>query len=205
MPRLRFSLRAFLLLLFIASLIGSNLFTAVQLRELRDENAQLRMEIGRLVVTDRDKINVVAVPMYEDLTWRWRIYVPPGHSLYMCGATQDIPENGLAKNFGATSLGGGEYLLTTAIRRNREDKWQLTVASPDSSSGFAFAEEHTGWLTGSPGWSSTQVGISATEVFNPDEPVVLLRLRSMVTRPGGVSTSSDKPTEDGVMVFIKRP
>ena len=205
MPRFRFSLRAFLLLLFFGSLIGSNLFTAWQLDKLRQENAQMRKELGRLVVTDPNKINIVAVPVYEDMLWRWRIYVPPGRSLYICGSTHAIPQTGLPANFGATTLAEGEYLLTAAIRRDRNGKWQLTLARKGGSASFGFGDDDSAWLVDSPGWESTQAGTSSTELFDPDEPIVLLRLRAAEKTPGGGSTISQNVTEKGVMLWIKKP
>jgi hypothetical protein len=201
MPRLRFSLRAFLLLLFIVSLLGSNFFTAWQLRQLREENAGMRKELGRLVVSDPDKINVVAVPTYEDMLWRWRVYVPKGKSLRLYESVNTIPETGFPANYGSSGLAEGEYLLTAAIRRDRKGQWQFTVAGPQSSSSFGIADDQAAWLVESPGWSSEQAGSGATEVFNAGEPIVLLRLRSMEKQAGGVSTTTPKPSE-GVMIWI---
>jgi hypothetical protein len=205
MPRLRFSLRAFLLLLSVGSLIGSNLFTAWQLDKLRTQNAEMAKELGRLVVTDRNKINVVAVPTYEDMLWRWRIYVPKGRSLYLCGSTHAIPQTGYPENFSAMTLTDGECLLTAAIRRDRQNKWQLTLARESGSSSSGIADEDSDWLVDSPGWGSEQAGTNGTELFNAEEPLVLLRVRSMEKTPGGGSTSSQSPTGKGVMVWIKKP
>lgn len=205
MPRLRFSLRAFLLLLFIASLIASNLFTSWQLSQLREENVQMRKELGRLVVSDPTKIHVVALPSYEDMLWRWRIYVPTGQSLRLFESAQDIPQNGLPANFvgSAGPLQEGEYVLTAAVRRDRNGKWQITVAEPQSSNGFGIADEHTAWLTDSLGWETSQAGAASAEVYDPDQPFTLLRVRSMKKVSPNSSTSTPDPT-DGILLWIKK-
>ena len=203
MPRFRFSLRAFLLLLFIASLIGSNLFTSWQLRHLRQENAEMRKELGRLVVADPTKVNLVALPSYEEMLWRWRIYVPKGRALQICTATQDIPDQGFPNHVGATSLQEGEYVLTVAIRKNRLQQWTLTVANPNSSAGFTISDDYAQWLADNPGWSSSQAGSGGTETTAVEEPFTLLRVRAMEPLPGGGSASSQKPVGEGVMIWIK--
>ena len=204
MPRLRFSLRMFLLLLFIASLIGSNLFTAWQLHQLREENAELRMEVGRLVVTDVNKVNAVAVPTYQDLTWRWRIHVPKGPPLYVCGSAHEVPLTGFPANRSATNLPEGEYLLTAAIRHDRNGQWQLTVAYQNGSSSFGISDEDAGWLVDSPGYSTSQAGVSGTDLFDPNARFELLRVRTFEKRPGGGSVSSDSPAGPGVMLWIEK-
>lgn len=203
MPRLRFSLRAFLLLLFILSLLGSNFFTAWQLRQLRQENAGMRKELGRLVITDPNRIHIVAVPTYEDLLWRWRIYVPAGKTLRLYESSYDIPETGFPLSSVSSGLHEGEYLLTAAVRRDRHGKWQVTVAGPRSSSSTGFSDEHATWLTDSAGWSVEQAGNGEAQVFNIDEPIVLLRLRCMKKQRDGSSSTTPEPA-DGVMVWIKK-
>ncbi|HVX11487.1 MAG TPA: hypothetical protein VHC22_09920 [Pirellulales bacterium] len=204
MFRVRFSLRAFLLLLFIASLIGSNLFTAWQLGKVREENAQMRKELGYLVVSDPTKVNVVAVPTYEDMLWRWRIYVPQGHSLWICGSTRDVPQIGVTDSYSSATLTEGEYLLTAAIRPDRHGKWQLTVARQGGSASFGFGGDDGTWIDEGLGWESMQAGTGTTEVLDPDQlPGVLLRVRAMVKTATG-SMSSPSPTTKGVLVWISK-
>lgn len=209
MPRFRFSLRALLLVLFVSSLVGSNLFTAWQLHRLRDENVQMRKELGRLVVSDRAKVNIIAVPTYQDMLWRWRIYVPNGTSRNLAAATHDIPPQGFPGCDGQFGpIGEGEYLVTAAIRPDRLGNWQITAefqAADDaskSSSGFGIAEAHAAWLTKGGGSSTEQAGSGATDVFNPSEPIALLRIRTMEQTAPGVSSTTSAPAE-GVMLWFK--
>jgi hypothetical protein len=203
MFRIRFSLRVFLLLLFIASLVGSNLFTAWQLDKVRQENAQMHKELGYLKVSDPTKIHVVAVPTYEDMLWRWRIYVPQGQSFWICSSTHDIPQTGISESVSSTTLDEGEYLLTAAIRPDRHGKWQLTVGLEGGSASTGFGDDDATWIDDNLGWESSQAGVGSTEVLEPENPAVLLRVRSMVKNATG-SVSSSSATEKGVMIWITK-
>lgn len=206
MPKFRFSLKAFLLLLFIGSLVGSNLFTSWQLRQLRQENAQLRKDLGRLAIEDPSKVNIIAVPTYEDMLWRWRIYVPKGESLRLFTISDNIPQTGIPtelSGYNSSWVQEGEYVLTVAIRPDRNGKWQITVAGPNSSAGFGIANDHAKWLSDNPGWSTEQAGTPAAQVSDLSQPMVLLRLRAMKkTAPGSSSTTAEP--SDGVMLWLKK-
>lgn len=216
MPRLRFSLRAFLLLLFIASLVGSNLFTSWQLHDAREQIMQLNKDLGRLVVADVDidKVNFVAVPSYEDLLWRWRLHVPKGMSLYVHLGVGEIPLNGIPQLSGSSSgpIEEGEYLMTAAIRRNRENKWQFTVerkrdiqgGSLSASSSVSIAGQYAAWLTGEVGFGSSMAGAGgSTEVSDLSRPFELLRVRSFKKTSPGSSASTAQPT-DGVLLWLTK-
>lgn len=202
-PEPRFSLRAFLLLLFIASLVASNLFTAWQVRQLREENIQMHKELGRLVVSDPSKVHLLAVPSHEDMLWRWRIYVPKGRSLKLFVSTQDVPQEDFPTNYVTGPLKEGEYLLTAAIRRDRNGKWQAAVAGPQTSYSVGIADDHTAWLSGGGGWVTSQAGADSTEVFSTDQPCELLRVRSAKKLPPNGSTIAPDPT-DGLLLWIKK-
>jgi hypothetical protein len=126
-------------------------------------------------------------------------------SLHFFGSTQDIPENGLPASFGHSGpIKEGEYLLTAAIRPDRHGKWHVTIAGPQSSSSFGIAESAAGWLGENRRWSTEQAGVGGTQVCNPSEPIVLLRVRDMKqTSPGSSSTTSEP--SDGVMIWLRKP
>lgn len=216
MPRFRFSLRAFLLLLFIASLVGSNLFTSWQLHDAREQIMQLNKDLGRLVVADVniDKVNLVAVPTYEDLLWRWRLRVPKGMSLYAHLGVGEIPPKGIPQLSGSSSgpIEEGEYLMTAAIRRNRENKWQFTVerkrdfqgGTASASSSVSIADQYAAWLTGEVGFGSSMAGGGgSTEVSGLGRPFELLRVRSFKTTSPGSSASTTQAT-DGVLLWLTK-
>jgi hypothetical protein len=208
MPRLRFSLRSFFLVLFIGCLIGSNLFTALENRRLNEKLNEsygtiekLQAELGKLVVTDPNKLHVVAVRTYDNLTWRWRLHVPKGRSFHIYVASHEIPENGFPKDENLFLLPDGETSATVAIRRNHLDKWVIRVAGPSGSTGMSIPDEHSAWVANHPGSSENQAGLSGTESTNPGEPMVLLRFRVMQEHADGSASSVPEPC-DGVMIWV---
>jgi hypothetical protein len=209
MPRLRFSLRAFFLVLLIGTLVGSHLFTSLQFHQSHQENAEMRKELGRLVIKEEEMVHVIAVPAQEDMLWRWRIYVPKGSGHHeVCVATQGIPENGFPESIGTSTLlpEEGEHLLTAAIRPGHSGDLRLTITWGKASSSFGIAENDARWLLAeNRGFSSHCAGSDGAEKFDPHQPIVLLRMRAMEpARGGGYAVSSDTPPGDGAMIWIRK-
>jgi len=206
-PRLRFSLKTLILSLLFGCLVGSNVFTSYRFKRLHDENVALRKETGRLVVKDPAKLNVVAVPTYEDLTWRWRVHVPPGVGERICLATQQIPGQGhdTGGSLSAT-LPPGDYLLTATVRRNHHGQWSLIVGHAGGSNMSNINEQSAGWLEprpGANGWSASQAGQNDATVREPGTQLDLLRLRVMVQSPDGKSASNTDEPADGLLIWVE--
>jgi len=223
MPRLRFSLRSFFLFLFVACLIGSNIFTAFENRRLNEKlNESHRIikkqqaELGELVITDPNKLNAVAIPGYEVTTWRWRLHVPyerdGGYRIRF--STQDVPYDGTPPTSPySIYLKGGEYEFTAAIRKNRNDDWtmqviaakRLSLGSSNSKTILRMAPEHSQWIgDGFGSWiadgfvsSIDHAGSGGTVSVTPGEPMVLLRVRCH----DGSRSEVFEPC-DGVMIWI---
>jgi hypothetical protein len=205
-PHLRFSLKTLFVSLLLATLAASNVFTSWQLKRLHEENVALRKETGHLVIKDPAKFNVVAVPTFEDLMWRWRVHVPPGAGERISIASQQIPQNGYSASFSATTLPPGDYLLTATVRRNHHGDWSLTVGHPGGSCATTIDEKFAGWLerqSGASGWSTSQAGQNEAIVRDPGTKLDLLRLRVMVQSPDGKSAgTADKPG-DGILIWLE--
>jgi len=213
----RFSLRSFFLFLFVACLIGSNIFTATEVRRLNEKLNQkdrtiekLQVQVGELVITDPNKLHAVAIPSYEDLTWRWRLHVPDNTTHLYRFATHDVPETGIPASPDSFPLDGGDYELTAAIRKDRNDDWALNVFAQRDPFGriglrreqtFALDPDHSQWAARAPGSSSRQAGCDGTESMTPGEAMVLLRHRIMRELDDGSSSTVPEPC-DGVMIWI---
>src|SRR5688500_3942876 len=99
--RLRFTLRAFLLVSAFGALVLSHVITSQRLRRTEDELIELRKEAGYLTIDDDARIHAVRLPTLEALEWRWRLYLPPGRSygLYaLCGDQQKPPRYGVPQD-----------------------------------------------------------------------------------------------------------
>lgn len=202
MPRFRFSLRSFFLVLFVGCLIGSNIFTAFENSRLRQTNQKLQAELGHLVVGDPTRLHAVAVDTHEELTWRWRLHVPEGKSFQLRVATQQVPDSGLPGGSGAFELAEGDYTLTAAIRQDHLQKWRLSVRSQVGTFRLLFSDDHSQWIVDSPGAITEQAGSGGiTKSLEPGELMVLLRHRTMQRQADGSSTTVAEPC-DGVMIWI---
>src|SRR5437764_525877 len=90
----RFSLKTlFLAVLFVA--MGLALFVTMrELLALRRENSLLRAEAGHLTVEDPQKAAVPSIRTLDELTWRWKVHLPPGQ-WFLHSVTRNIPDKGL--------------------------------------------------------------------------------------------------------------
>jgi hypothetical protein len=100
--KFRFSVRGLLLAVFVVALAVSNFVAYQRLREtastLRDTERSLetlRSEVGELSIRDPDLVHAVAIPSYESMTYRWRVFLPKSRKFYLNTATGQIPEDGL--------------------------------------------------------------------------------------------------------------
>ena len=220
MPKLRFSLRAFLLTLFVLSLIASNLYVSWKWHASRSENDRLREELGWLTIDDPTRICVRQVQTGEPLSWTWRIYLPPGNRSLHTGSGR-IAETGLKADYGgATSLLPGkgrggtsppdlrdyEFTLTARVERDQGGNLQLAVFTPRIRHTLALLPHDSAWISDKKhfGLSSTRkIQVEAAgsrgqiESFAADEAVVLLRLRA----PDAKQAASREPC-DGIMIWF---
>jgi len=220
MPKLRFSLRAFLLTLFVLSLIASNLYVSWKWRESRVEVDRLREEMGWLKIDDPTRIHVRQIESPEPLSWAWRIYLPPGNrTLYAGGGA--IAETGLKTDSAAdTSLQPNskqsktsppdpldyEFTLTARIERDQRGNLQLAVSAPRQGLAFALRPKDSAWIMDDKRfglWTTRKLQLEAagsrgqTESFAADDAIVLLRLRA----PDDKQAESGEPC-DGVMIWF---
>jgi len=89
--RPRYSLLTTLMLMTIA---GMALVIWRQWRvvgPLRDEVLRWRNENGVLTIADRSKVHLIISPLLEEVTWHWRIYVPPGRRIELYKQSGVLP------------------------------------------------------------------------------------------------------------------
>lgn len=219
-PRIRFSLRTFLTTLLMLSLVGSNLYVSYKWRVAQTEIQRLRDELGVLTIDDPKRFYIREVRSGDPLTWRWRIYVPPGERDFYLGVRR-IPESGVNAESGGsvysrkTNPGSsvpidpmqGEYTITARIERDQQGGWKLAVHYLDGATTVGIMPPDSGWLSGGESYLDVKatrdidVNITGfngiTESFAADETVVLLRLRA----PTQEQADNHDPC-DGVMLWF---
>jgi hypothetical protein len=129
--RLRFSLRGFLVGIGAVCLLLSNGIALRELSELRRESQQLRDELGYLTITDASKPHVASASRMEDLTWRWRIYVPDRRR-FAVYVDEGMPiHNRVYVTSGENSLDAAVYLAP-------EGNWQFKMIAANPSEGASY-------------------------------------------------------------------
>ncbi len=113
-----------------------------QARDLRGLKQTLG-DAGYLDVTDESKYHAIAVPTYDDLTWRWRVWLPEGKRYSMVAVLNDLPldfekyqpttKNAavLGPDFsidGQPGISGGERLVTVSLNAPSADRMLMTFA-----------------------------------------------------------------------------
>jgi hypothetical protein len=202
-PRFQFSIRWMLVAIAFISVLGSHVFTSWKLKQSREEVGRMATELGRLTISNPDTLNVLELPTYEDMTWRWRVHVPSATKYRLLISTQEIPSTGVPSDHGSSELAPGEYIVTAAVRRDRLGRWRLTLVQQNGTIGMVIPEEHANWLTDGPGYSTERAGSGASVAATSDEPFVFLRLNCMQKTPGGGGVSAPPGARtEGIMIWV---
>ncbi len=185
--------------------------TNLENARLRHEIAELRRETGYLEVADSRKLYAVVLPCLDDLTWRWRVYVPADHfALYwgfdgIGGAGIDAQHTKLG-----ASLPQGIQVLTCAIRRDIDDPqqdWQLICQSTSghATTKVSLPKGCRPWFTEqqSAGFAVSGVGVES-KAGSPAEPLVLLRQRRVDfgEKVHRVKQEDGNKRREGVLLWI---
>lgn len=184
-----------LALLFLA-LVGSNLYVSYQWRQGQKEIHRLRDELGYLEIDDPTRFYVRESGLkFDDHTWQWRVYVPPGdYGLMTAGAR--IPATGTedAARSGGSFYHKGEFTMTARVEFDSAyDCWFVVVSGPSWRYTCTIPLENTDWLNSTVPLLMEVAGRSGQSSYAPGEPTVLLRVRA---------GNSDEPS-DGLMVWFE--
>jgi hypothetical protein len=211
--RVRFSIWRLLGLTLIVALVASNYVAYMRLREVEPALEKLRNEVGELTVRDETQLHAIAVPSFEDATYRWRIHLPKGRQFAMHIIAHDkipdvgLPEGGSFNTFSTQffdeQTGLGEVLQTVAVNKDAQGRWRIIQAA-GRSEGWQYLPEHfQSWLAPpSYGRSTYKAGKGETVAVDVGEPLILLRIRKTKNLGGGTMTTEPEPTE-GLVVWIE--
>ncbi len=220
---LRFRLSTVLLLVTIAALGVAQYAAMLRTAEtqatnqrLSAENAKLRAEAGYLQVDDPNKAAVLRVRNLDELTWQWKVWLPKG-KWKLCELTQGIPSQGVPG--GSSSVGpkdgGREVSVTVTVRKSPDGKWRTRAELDKSQVGTVLVESHRliepmtnpKLANGLSSQSINIAGDKSQESFDPNSPVVLIRLRAhdiAQTSSGNWQSKMDPNNSEGIMVWFER-
>ncbi len=195
--RPRFSLRTLLLLTTIAALGVAVWKLGSEVVPMRAEVRRLRVEVGDLVVEDESKLYAIQAHTDSELTWKWRMWIPPGKSYRIRCVDGPVPKDGFTEGGGTIYLhSSGEFWVAYRIRRNpRDGKWYSSLSHAEGGVGKDLQE----WVE----WRSISTETSGvghmSVACDPDSPQVLIRHRvKKIGEPNGF----EEPTS-GFMIWIE--
>jgi len=227
--RPRFSLLTAILLMTIVGLVIVIAQLWREVGPLRDENRRMRTELGQLTIEDPTRAYAISVPTFEDDTWKWRIYLPPGGQYSLCEYSGRLPGpnsrtgkpwfDGVRRSgSGSISTGtnfGGEFLLEAKLMKEG-DTWYFVTSYTNRNGGQSSSslgkssinQSSNDWLSdGGSRRSSSDVTVDQKS-FGPGTPILLLHMyRPVITEtPGGARSRTDPAgPADGIAVWIEQP
>ena len=217
--RARFSLRTLLLVMVIVALAIAQYVVLRRIREVElanrklfDENVKLRAEAGYLEVDDPRKVAVLRISDLNELTWRWKVWLPTG-KWNLSALTQGIPSKDVPDGASVGAVDGGHGVLASAtVLKGADGQWQFRATLDDAQIGNALDDAHrlvAPLIKPAPlsGQATDIAGDKVQESFDPKQPVVHIRLRAhqVVQSPsGGWQTKDDAKSSEGIMVWLYR-
>ena len=206
----RFSLLTMMLVTAVVCLGVSHFHTTRQLHQANQELRQLRTEVGSLTIDDSTQVYAVAIPCNEPLTWKWRVYLPPGN-WDMHTAHGEIPTTGFnprASGTDGSAKGGKDFTIEAFVRKGARGVWEFRMVSPHT--GFMTVltdEDGRKWLD-SAGMLPLPFGDRTAKQFDPTKgPMQIARVRvpsdNITSRPVGAPQESP-PTSLGFLVWFER-
>jgi hypothetical protein len=155
-----------------------------------------------LVIDDKSKLHVIRVDTRDELTWKWRIWLPEGQVVKV-HVTDDVAPKGDATNI-ATGSGtiwlrdAGEHVVEFRIDKDRtNDRWEGTLYGDDGSVG-GYDQP---WVT----WKSTQTTSGAvgtnTQSYEPGKRIELIR--HIVTESAAAGKPKPTTPASGFAIWIE--
>ena len=212
--RARFSLHTLLLVMAIVALAMAQFVALRRIREVEarnqelfNENVKLRVEAGYLKVEDRRKMAVLRLRELDELTWRWKVFLPKGiwviHS-----ETSKIPQTGLTKPTKYDAFGGNQEIsLAASVRKGADGRWEFVTDFGGLGRRRDLAKSHALVAPRRTGNEESVSGSGKQETLDPDKPIVLLRLRPkkrVESSPGSWTGKETPEPTDGILIWIER-
>jgi hypothetical protein len=197
--RPRFSLRT---LLTLTAWLAMGMTIFLQWRELaplRAEVKKLRVETGKLWIEDESKSHAIEVETDDELTWKWRVWLPAGRRYVIRSHGEQISAKSFPKEGGSMWVDGGyEQVVTYRIKKDpKNGAWKGECSL---SNGAAVGADFHKWVE----WNDrvmTGEGIGKQQrVFDPPQRITLIRQRYA---EGNGSSESIPDPADGFIIWIE--
>ena len=201
--RPRLSLRTALLLttIFALSILVIRLWQEVG--PLRTEVRRLRDLTGVLSIEDPSKIYAIQVQTVDDLTWKWRVWVPAGRRIFAKSCWGNVPRDSFPHPDGVIQLSGGDNWITLSARKDPGDgSWKGITATGGAKTSSPIGQSHA-WLDQvSHGADFYGVGMSTALWLDEGKPFLLLNYR-VPSDPGSGAVNSGGKLLPGFVIWLE--
>jgi hypothetical protein len=178
---------------------------------LQEENASLRAklrgELGELEISDsdRDKLQAIAIPTIEPMTWKWRLYIPPGRLFWIDSEINGVSDANIPARGSGCSLQSGEQVLTVALRKDESTgNWQWIEHCGSTMCGPVLTPQQGKWIERPSNINVNSAAQKWQVVVQPHEPLELLRYRSFpFPKPNQPGPASLSGVGDGILIWIR--
>ena len=173
--RLRYSLLTLLLATAIIALSVTVILLYREVGPLRQEVRKLRDEVGHLSISDPTKLHAIQVNASEELTWKWRLWIPDNGRYRLRCSEGEIPKSGFPSS-GITleSFKSGENWIEYRIR---SDPKSGKMHGSMRMLGFRAGGDSHDWVSWPRKMSAINGVTHKTRLFVPGRNVELIRLR----------------------------
>lgn len=196
--RRQFSLLNLVLITTVVALSVTVYLLDSEVGPLRQEVKRLRDEVGELHIEDKSKLHAIRVDTDNSLEWKWRVWVPEGTICKVRSTGDAIPAEGFPADGGTVYLREpGEHVLRWVVSRDeKNNRWVGEFRHSTGSVGY----DQQPWVEWGRRFAREEGVGRKTQVFEPDERVVLIRRR--YTNRDNPPANPDDPLE-GFLIWIE--
>jgi hypothetical protein len=165
----------------------------------------LRNELGELEITgaNRNKLQAIAIPTFEPMTWKWRIYVPPDRQFMIWDEINGVSDDNLPQRGSGCSIGPGEQVLTIALKKDESTGlWRWVEKSETVNCGPILPPQLANWIERPSNITARYAGEKEAVLAEPGQALELLRYRSFPRYDDGKSHELTG-VGDGILVWIR--
>jgi hypothetical protein len=201
--RPRLSLRTALLLTTIVALSILVIRLWQEVGPLRTEVRRLRDLTGVLSIEDPAKVYAIQVQTLDDLTWKWRVWVPAGRRIFAKSCWGNVPRDSFPHPDGIIQLREGDNWVTLSARKDPGDgSWKGVMATEGAKASSPIGQPQT-WLDKvSRGAGTYGVGMSTAVWLDEAKPLLLLNYRVLPDSSSGAAKSGDE-LRPGFVIWLE--
>ncbi|HEY4235237.1 MAG TPA: hypothetical protein VGM76_17535 [Lacipirellulaceae bacterium] len=202
--RPRLSLRTALLLVAIVGLSIVVIQLWRKVAPLRAEVRKLQDLTGVITIEDPSKAYAIQVQTLDDLTWKWRAWIPRGHRVLANYHWGQVPRDSFPQPDGTIQLNEGDNWVTLSARKDPSDgSWKGVLATEGGRNSSPIGQGQS-WVELSHGAEFYGVGMSTAVWLDEHNRFLLLNYRVPPKGASGTANPADE-LRPGFVIWLEQP